>query len=289
MRISLVFWIFFLLIATTQAQDTAIVRNDYALAVQEAKAGKKVVLAILDSEDLELPATMDAALVENLIGLLCDNCHLTHFPKGLETCLNLSAVEINWYLFSDSPDNRPLLEQLFQVPHLEQLTIHAFPLPDVPFKSRALQRLEWTKGDLMVVPAWVYEQTKLKSLRLGCNNLTRIDEALGNLTALEYFSLGGGACGGNPIKSLPQSLKQLTQLKAFDLSYAHLQTLPSAFWELPNLERLSFHYAGLVTLPDDIPTGTALRSFRLSATEEFLGFPPSFCQLTTRTPLCRCV
>ena len=163
---------------TTQAQDTAIVRNDYALAVQEAQAGKKVVLAILDSKDLELPATMDAALVDNLIGLLCDNCHLTRFPKGLETCPNLSAVEINWYLFSDSPNNHLLLEQIFQVPHLEKLTIHAFPLPNAPFKSRSLQHLQWTKGALNAVPSWVYEQTQLKSLRLGCNNIEVIGDCL---------------------------------------------------------------------------------------------------------------
>lgn len=266
-----------LLLAThLQAQDTIVVRDNYPLAIKEAKAGKKVILAIYKSQDLELPTIMDQALVDNLIGFLCDNCHLTQFPKGLENCSQLSMVEVNWFMFGEAPDNAPLLTQLFQVSSLKFLNIHAFSLPNVPFQGKKLEQLEWTKGNWTTVPAWVYQQTDLKVLRLGCNELQEIGEDLGNLTALQQFSLGGGACGGNPIQSLPQNLAKLTQLASFDLDYGQLKTFPSVLWKLPKLTHISLHYPGLAIIPDDIPKNSAVRSFSLSAGDEFQGFPPSF-------------
>lgn len=278
----LVMWAWMALGVALQAQDTVVVKDDYPLAVQEAQAGKKVVLMLYETEELELPKVLDKDLQENLVGLLCDNCHLKSFPEGLEDCPNLSAVEINWYLFEESFDNSVLLGQVFQVPYLKALRVHAFPMPDLPFKSRALELLEWTKGGLTSLPAWVYAQTDLKVLRLGCNALESLGEELGQLKQLKQLSLDGGACGGNPIKSLPATIGQLSQLKSFSLSYGKLEILPAALVQLPQLKSLFLHYAGVATLPDVFSKTSALKSFSISAGEEFLGFPPSFQQLSLK-------
>lgn len=261
-------------------QDTVVVEDDYSLAVQEAKAGKKVVLLLYETEELELPEVLDKALQANLVALLCDNCHLTSFPKGLEECAGLNAVEINWYSFGESPDNSTLLEQVFQVPHLQDLRVHAFPVPAVPLKSRALKLLEWTKGGLTALPAWVYAQKELQVLRLGCNELESLGEELGALKNLKQLRLDGGACGGNPIQQLPKSIGQLSKLNYFDLSYGQLEVLPAALLQLPQLESISLHYAGVAKLPDVFDKKSALWSFSLNAGKEFLGFPPSFKQLS---------
>ncbi|MFK7798266.1 MAG: leucine-rich repeat domain-containing protein [Aureispira sp.] len=175
------------------------------------------------------------------------------FPKGLEDCPNLQAVEINWYL----------LQQLFQVSSLTELSIHAFPVPNVPLQSKKFKRLEWTKGSIVQVPAWVFQQKELKVLRLGCNEIEDIGEELGQLTALQSFSLGGGACGGNPLQRLPKSLAKLQQLESFDLSQGQLATFPNAFWQLPKLQNLHFHYAEIISIPDAVPKNTTLRFFHL--------------------------
>lgn len=276
----LILWGWMVLGVALQAQDTVVVEDDYPLAVQHAQAGKKVALVFYESEELELPEVLDKSLQANLVALLCDNCHLSSFPKGLEDCPNLAAVEISWYMFGESPDNSALLEQVFQVPHLKQLIVHAFPMPTVPIKSRGLQFLEWTKGGLTELPAWVYAQKGLQILRLGCNELESLGEDLGQLKNLKQLRLDGGACGGNPIQSLPKSIGQLSKLNYFDLSYGKLEELPAALVQLPQLESIFLHYAGVARLPDAFPKNSALWSFSINAGKEFLGFPPSFRNLS---------
>lgn len=261
--------------------DTAIVRNDYNLAVAMAKTGKKVFLAFLDSKELQLPEQMDKALAKQLIGFYCDNCHLAAMPKGFEKCSQLINLEVNWYMFDDAPDNSELLEQIAKLKQLQELTIHGFKLnPKLNWAATNLERLQLTACKLTTVPKWIYEQKKLKALRLGCNEIKVVGEAIGGLTQLETLMFDGGACGGNPIEKLPIELNKLKELQYFDISYSKLKNFPMQLFELPNLEVMGLHYPGIETFEDAIPAHKSLKSFKFNAGDEFQGFPKSFANLS---------
>lgn len=108
------------------------------------------------------------------------------------------------------------------------------------------------------MPTGIKKLYNLKFLDLSSNNLTTVDNFIGNLTQLETLKLAD-----NPsISSLPSSIKNLKNLKSFQLSGRRnnsgdcmirtpITALPDEFTELSSLQDLQIVCTNLVSLPND--------------------------------------
>src|SRR5262245_32753462 len=77
--------------------------------------------------------------------------------------------------------------------------------------------------------------------------LTELPESLGQLTQLQALNLSS-----NRLTSLPEWLGQLTQLQSLDLSINQLTTLPEQLGQLTKLQWLRLQFNQLTVLPESL-------------------------------------
>ncbi|XP_058200243.1 disease resistance protein RPV1-like [Rhododendron vialii] len=99
----------------------------------------------------------------------------------------------------------------------------------------------------------------LKELRMKNCNLSCLPNEVGNLISLETLDLGR-----NNLRTLPDSICNLTLLKKLYLSHCDVSHLPSEIGRLVTLEALILEGNSLVNLPDSICNLTRLKNLNLS-------------------------
>ncbi|XP_058197268.1 disease resistance protein RUN1-like [Rhododendron vialii] len=99
----------------------------------------------------------------------------------------------------------------------------------------------------------------LKELSMENCNLSCLPNEVGNLISLETLDLGR-----NNLRTLPDSICNLTRLKKLYLSHCDVSHLPSEIGRLATLEALILKGNSLVNLPDSICNLTLLKNLNLS-------------------------
>ncbi|KAF7121018.1 hypothetical protein RHSIM_Rhsim13G0019400 [Rhododendron simsii] len=99
----------------------------------------------------------------------------------------------------------------------------------------------------------------LKELSMENCNLSCLPNEVGNLISLETLDLGR-----NNLRTLPDSICNLTRLKKLYLSHCDVSHLPSEIGRLVTLEALILEGNSLVNLPDSICNLTRLKNLNLS-------------------------
>jgi Leucine-rich repeat (LRR) protein/GTPase SAR1 family protein len=130
--------------------------------------------------------------------------------------------------------------------------------------------------------AYINAEKKIEEAqRLGATNLslsgmeiTELPESLGQLTQLKALDLRY-----NKLSPLPESLGQLTQLKALDLSYNQLSSLPESLGQLTQLQALDLSSNQLSSLPESLGQLKQLQALDLSS-NQLSSLPESLGQLT---------
>ena len=112
---------------------------------------------------------------------------------------------------------------------------------------------------------------KQTTLDLSDNQLTRLPEAIAQLSNLRELDLGN-----NQLTRLPEAIAQLSNLRVLDLSYNQLTTLPEAIAQLSHLSWLYLSNNQLTTLPEAIKQLSQLekldlRGNQLNIPAEILG------------------
>jgi hypothetical protein len=114
--------------------------------------------------------------------------------------------------------------------------------------------LDLSGRDLRVVPAYVANAVRLKSLTLSGNSLRRLPEGLVNLTELEELDISS-----NEIKVLPRHVFELRRLRILRVDDNLLSTIPAEIAHLTALEELHVSGNRLATLPREIGALKRLR------------------------------
>lgn len=157
-------------------------------------------------------------------------------------------------------DSQPLItlenRHFKKFKNLHTLTVSSVPVLYLPASLAELPQLtglELINCDLSQVPAVVWQCKNLQVLNLSCNRLDSISPQISQLKQLETLVLGSSACGGNPIKTLPENFDQLTQLTDLLLSYTDFEQVPATIGRLAKLKTLQMlHMRQLKALPETL-------------------------------------
>ena len=203
----------------------------------------KAQFPILDAQALSAQkafTSLDKALNQPEKAYILDlgGQKLKKFPLEILKLTNLQKLILYSNGFSAIP------EEIAQLKNLQYIDLYDNHLSDLPQGFTQLQNLEYLDlGDnyFREMPPELFDLPKLKDLYLYGNKLRRLHPALGKLKTLERLRLGGGftfLSGGNHIRSLPESIGELSSLKELYLPDNCLKKLPASFGKLDSLRWL---------------------------------------------------
>jgi Leucine-rich repeat (LRR) protein len=149
-------------------------------------------------------------------------------------------------------------------------------------KSPQIRFLNLAYNNLKVIPDWAI-LPNLQYLNMTGNPLERIDKKWAKLTNLvnlillstPIVSIEEGVCSqlsqlrwllleSRQLKQLPADFGALSNLEAFNLTYAPIEFLPPSFSNLSKLRRLVIETSNIQALPDDFGRLTSLKLIILS-------------------------
>jgi Leucine-rich repeat (LRR) protein len=222
------------------------------------------------------PATFTSD--EDVIRYLKDICQFTHVLD--DGCCTEISFHNDEELFGGTirkhPAKREIVETVAKFQHLKRLILRKCKIGQMPsLASRCLEHLDLSCNDLEVVPDWVTQQSSLKYLSLGANNLQEIPD-LSHLP-LETLKLHKNSISrlpalGNCIKSLnlflnkfpgiPEDILRLP-LEVFTFGLSEGSQMPNLA-ALPNLRWLTVSVTQIERLPDGICSLQKLEGLQLA-------------------------
>ena len=146
-----------------------------------------------------------------------------------------------------------------------------------------LHTLSIADNQMTMLPENIGQLKQLQTLHLGCPNLIELPESIGQLQQLQTLSLSFVAlsCGifDGKLKTLPDSIEKLHNLRKLEItSYPHL-TFPESFWQLNQLEELEIGISYMNRLPENIGQLTGLKKLVVSGNPNITTLPESIGQL----------
>jgi len=131
-------------------------------------------------------------------------------------------------------------------------------VPDIVFRLKNLEHLEWVGNHLEALPPQIGQLTNLRHLNLSNNQLRSLPSEIGQLTRLQDLQLLK-----NNLTHLPPEIGALTNLVRLNLMYNPVAELPSEIGGLASLKYLRLFEHHLDTLPPEIGQLKNLRNFLL--------------------------
>ncbi|GMI08986.1 hypothetical protein TrVE_jg11434 [Triparma verrucosa] len=141
-----------------------------------------------------------------------------------------------------------------------------------------LTSLTLLRNKLTKLPASMGNLVRLSVLELASNRLESLPATFGNLTGLSKLNL---EC--NRLRRIPETLSRLT-IKALNLNSNDLVTLPHCISSMPNLSQLSCNDNKLKYLPGSISESNTLQAIHV-CNNRIMELPDTLGQLTTLTNL----
>jgi Leucine-rich repeat (LRR) protein len=132
-------------------------------------------------------------------------------------------------------------------------------VPELIWAHTELETLVLAENDLSHMSAQIGLLTRLRMLDLGHNALTRIPEALGDLSGLTDFLY----LHDNRLTSLPSSLARLTRLRYLNISENPFEAFPECICGMASLIELRASDTELTPLPSSIERLSRLRELHL--------------------------
>jgi internalin A len=165
---------------------------------------------------------------------------------------------------------RTLPKELFELTHLESLSLRGQPLESLPSDIASLSNLksldlygvglkslpeamcelvnlrslELGRNKLDVLPHWIGNLVQLRSLNLSSNRIAVLPDSLGLLPKLIQLLLNN-----NEIAVMPDGIERLQQLETFDVRRNRLAEFPHAIRYFHNLKTLDVTANGIKEIP----------------------------------------
>lgn len=199
--------------------------------------GDSIISSLEAAQSTTRPDTVKV-LALNQLELTAVPDVIYRFPNMRE--LNLSTNELK----SVSID-------VGRLPKLRQIWLNSNQLTDSSLhltKNKTLQILNIQGNHFSDIPQAVKNCRHLKSLWMGYNNLTALNQkSFKKMRRLQDINLY--SCG---LKTLPKGIVKLRRLEILDVYYNELSTLPSSVSRMRKLQQLALSHNQLTRLPDNL-------------------------------------
>jgi len=196
---------------------------------------------------------------------------LKELPKEIFQCLNLQALNLSGNRFTDV---EKLLVDLSKLPNLKILDLNRVGLKQLPNNIHLLSNLEvlcLDNNKFTFLNEDIGALTKLKLLSLSNNKkLSDLPKAIEKFKCLQRLDVSGTglirlreelsrcnelvsiSANASKIKTLPEGIGNLINLKHLNLGYNKIEELPKSIGNLKELQDISLGGNELKTLPKEI-------------------------------------
>lgn len=232
---------------------------------------KKLTGLTLGSSPLVFECLPIVANLPKLEFVAAYNCGLFSIPLGLENLPMLKRLDLSNNNISEAPHKLSLLSNLLEI-DLSSNPIKQF----IGIKSNTLEKLSLDACQLHTFSVQSADFPNLKILHLTNNKLTNISLLPEKLHELDLSE--------NPLVSLPNNLKNLSNLFYLGLSQTNLRSLPADFGNLRELKTLFLDAnPQLESLPTSFGNLKKLQDLRLENSVGLFknSFPAELTQLSS--------
>ncbi len=133
-----------------------------------------------------------------------------------------------------------------------------------------------SKGITGLIEGMKIENGHVESLSFfGCS-LKSLPDSIGNLRNLKSLNLRG-----NKLKELPASFKELQCLETLDLAQTPLRPFPPQITQLKSLKKLSLVFNNFESIPDSIENLNSLEDLAIHSLDQLPNIPDSIGNLTS--------
>lgn len=108
--------------------------------------------------------------------------------------------------------------------------------------------LDLSNKGLTKVDSSIYGKTNTTDLILSNNSIRTLPSEMGKMTNLVIFKIDHNLLEG----SLIGEVRQMSKLKALDVSYNKMTGMPAEIGQLSNLETLNYSYNDITGLPNEL-------------------------------------
>ncbi|KAG5514369.1 hypothetical protein RHGRI_035695 [Rhododendron griersonianum] len=218
--------------------------------------------------------------LNKLVVLEMKNCtKLRKLPSSIMTLKSLESLDLSgcsmlgkFSGFKGSPSKSQfsfLLSWIFKTKKVDSLSLSLPPVLGLSW----LKDLRMDNCNLSYLPNEVGNLISLETLDLGKNKLRTLPDSICNLTRLKKLYLSD--CD---VSHLPNEIGRLVTLKTLILEGNSLLTLPDSICNLTRLEELNLSECDVSHLPGEIGRLISLKSLNLRQ-NNLLTLPDSFCNL----------
>lgn len=154
-----------------------------------------------------------------------------------------------------------LPESIGELSLLEDLSLASNPLTELPpeFAQLRLQLLNLDATKFRTFPLEICGITSLEILSMRrCFFIRSLPDEIGALTQLKSFSLASGQ-----LRTLPESFGALSELTSLDLADNNVRSLPVSIVQLDKLEKLDLSKNQLKILPEGLAGWKSLKELDL--------------------------
>ncbi len=283
-----------------------------ALARQQQKKAE-AALKLAEEEKTKAEAAEEKATAvldkiyfyEDRFGLAYENGRYGFIDKNLKTKIDFRYIEAMPFDYTGFAWVKKEGEGLSmkQIDFLIDTLGNEYPLAyDIAEINDSTTALDLRSRDLDSLPPTVCNQTQLKILLLGRNQLTHLPPEIGNLKNLIFLGLSRNKLEqlppelgrlenlavlqvfDNELSAFPTTLGNLKKLITLDLSYNDFRHFPSAIVNMEALENLNFSNNKLNELPPALGNLQNLRMLNFDI-NKLTQIPPELGKLKSLTAL----
>ncbi|XP_058200247.1 disease resistance protein RUN1-like isoform X2 [Rhododendron vialii] len=218
--------------------------------------------------------------LNKLLVLDMKNCKkLWKLPSGILMLKSLKSLDLSgcsmlekFSGFKGSPSKSQssfLSSRIFRTKRVDSIVLSLSPIQGLS----CLKELRMENCNLSCLPNEVGNLISLETLDLGRNNLRSLPDSICNLTRLKDLKLTG--CN---VSHLPCEMGRLISLETLDLNGNHLCTLPDSICNQSCLKKLYLSDCALSHLPNEIGKLATLETLILEG-NSLLALPDSICNL----------
>ena len=215
---------------------------------------------------------LDISKLTNLKILNLKGNRLTTLPINFGSLTNLEYLDLGYFEMGSRmnkiADLGPTFGQLKKLKYLNLAGNALQVVPDLSAMSE-LEELNLSLNKLPGFPQSITQLKKLRSLDLSLNDMASIPSGISNLTAVETLHLDGNFFNhpDKKIKTLPNEICQLQNLKVLTLKDNVIEQLPDCIGSLSKLEKLDLRDNLLTVFPPSFTQLKNLKSLDLKAND----------------------
>lgn len=185
-------------------------------------------------------------------------------PESFTNLENLEEIDFQYAKISKLPESFGNLKKLKKL-RISKSGIAQ--LPDSIGNCLKLEKIIIEDNNITSLPESICNLSNLKHLDIGINDIISLPENIGNLKKLQTF------CGTGYLKSIPDSFKNLIELKHIELDRTGFKKLPDYFANFCKLEKINLEHSWLEVIPAYFLEFKNLKELNLNGVSHIISFP----------------